>query len=643
MKLCIVTENFKTNEFNGLSNYYNLLINELYNKNINITVITNGDIESDLIEDGIRVITVIKNEEYLDKIAEKLKELQKNGEIDIIESTNHNTLTINFEKDRKVPLVLKAYKPYSSLDKQVNRWEKKLFNNADLVTVSSNCLKNKLELENIKVIPKIVSNKFYNKNDKKEKKKTILFCGKLTEENGVFKLANSIPYLIEELGNIKFLFIGENSVYNEMSSSDYIKSTLPTKYLKNIEFIHNISNEELNDIYNDATILVNPRGNDDVSYVYLECMAAGLPFVSFKDNAISEILLNKEYLTDEENLQERIINLYLNKELSKLIIKQNIEIIENKFNNESTVNNIIKIYKKVIESYDEKIIKELFSENFNSEITNLKKIDGELTNSVYLIESKDKKYVIKIYKKHINKNTIKSFMDICYENNINIINPIENKFMEVLNSTICIYEYVEGKHSKKLSNDQIDKLIDFIKIDKISNTKNENLMDKVDFYYESLRNMETKKIRRELIDELLKKYMKLQNYNIFNEKQLVHGDMSPSNLIWQENGEFTLLDLDEVIEFTKLYDLVAFAFNTSRNKNEIDIKLANKILKPIDNYTKVDIINVWNFYLLKVILEKIYLYEIGKIDLKEQTGSNDDFEDWLEILNSNIIEDILNK
>ena len=137
--------------------------------------------------------------------------------------------------------------------------------------------------------------------------------------------------------------------------------------------------------------------------------------------------------------------------------------------------------------------------------------------------------------------------------------------------------------------------------------------------------------------------MKLQNYNIFDEKQLVHGDMSPSNLIWSENGEFTLLDLDEVIEFTKLYDLVVFALNASRNKCEIDIKLANKILKPFDNYTKIDIINVWNFYLLKVILEKIYLYEIGKIDLREQTGSEDDFEDWLYILNSNIIEDILNK
>ena len=32
MKLCIVNENFKTETVDGLSNYYRLLVNELYSK-----------------------------------------------------------------------------------------------------------------------------------------------------------------------------------------------------------------------------------------------------------------------------------------------------------------------------------------------------------------------------------------------------------------------------------------------------------------------------------------------------------------------------------------------------------------------------------------------------------------------------------
>ena len=161
MKLCIVSENFENKKNDGLSIYYRLFVNELIKKEINLTIITNGDSDCDKIENGIRIITIKKDEEFRDKIKEKLIELQKNGEIDIIETSNYNALTINFEKDRKIPLVIKAYKPFSTNDKQIDRWEKKLLNNADLITVSSNSLKNKLGHDKIKVMPKIINNNFY--------------------------------------------------------------------------------------------------------------------------------------------------------------------------------------------------------------------------------------------------------------------------------------------------------------------------------------------------------------------------------------------------------------------------------------------------------------------------------------------------
>ena len=100
----------------------------------------------------------------------------------------------------------------------------------------------------------------------------------------------------------------------------------------------------------------------------LESMQSGIPFVSLTNNAINEVILNKEYLTDIDNLKERIINLYLNTELSKLIVKQNLEIIETKFNNENNINNIIKEYKKTIEKYDEKIITKLCNDNLKEEL-----------------------------------------------------------------------------------------------------------------------------------------------------------------------------------------------------------------------------------------------------------------------------------
>ena len=249
---------------------------------------------------------------------------------------------------------------------------------------------------------------------------------------------------------------------------------------------------------------------------------------------------------------------------------------------------------------------------------------------------------MKIYKKEINKPCVNHLIKHAHDHNVNIIEPIDEMIIKVLKNNVCIYEYVEGKVNKKLTNEQIEKVIDYINLDKPVNFKASTMLDKVNFYHDSLFEMETRKIHRTIIDELLKKYRRLQNYKIFEEKQIVHGDICPSNLIWQDK-EFILLDLDEATIFTKLYDLIVFAIKSSKNDNEIDAKIAKKILKPNEKYSKVDIINVWNFYLIKVILEKIYLYETDKIDLRDDNQIQDKFEDWLEILNSSIIEEILNK
>ena len=82
---------------------------------------------------------------------------------------------------------------------------------------------------------------------------------------------------------------------------------------------------------------------------------------------------------------------------------------------------------------------------------------------------------------------INDLIHICEKNGIKVINTIDNNFYKINNNTICIYEYVEGKHVKKLTNEQTEKIIEFIKLDKPSDAKGKCLLDKVDFYYNSLR------------------------------------------------------------------------------------------------------------------------------------------------------------
>lgn len=679
MKVCLVHEEYpdETN-FGGIATYQKRLAESLVKKGNEVVVIARGlkkDYEE--IKNGVRVIRLYVEEtediyknyySYREKVCDKLKELQQHNEMDVIEVPDWGAETVLFEKFRKVPLIVRLHTPLviwsksnkSNLDpsihKQMLRWEKKMIESADKVSSCTAILKDmvinelKLKRNDIEVVPNPANlDDFYSKNEKKTKSKTILYCGSMEQRKGVIVFAEAIPKIIDALGNIKILFVGKDTNRNdkEISTKEYIYELIPEKYHRQLEFKGQLLNSDLNDVYNSAAIGVYPSLFDNFPYVVLESMACGLPFVGSINSGMKEILDgNTKYLYDgvtADDLANKIIDLYKDKSAQKEYSKYIKNRISETYSSEVVTSKFINVYKNTIKNYNSNIINEVFKEHVKEDIIELKKLDGGICNIVYLVTTTKKKYVAKIYRKTIDKEAIGALIEMARENDINVLNPTDGNFYDIRNCSVCIYEYVDGKHSKKLTEDQINKVLNFIKMDKPCNKKYTSILDKVDFYYNSLREMTTKKINRALIDELLKKYMKLQNYNIFYETELVHGDLAPSNILWDANGNYTLIDLDETAIFTKLYDLVVFAIKFSKNGKEIDVKIAKKIVKPFEDYTKVDIINIWNFYILKVLLEKIYLYEIGKVDLLDEVQQTDNWEDWYHILNSSIIEDILNK
>ena len=679
MKVCLVHEEYpdETN-FGGIATYQKRLAESLVKKGNEVVVIARGltkDYEE--IKNGVRVIRIYVEEtediynnyySYREKVCDKLKELQMHNEMDVIEVPDWGAETVLFEKFRKVPLIVRLHTPLviwsksnkSNLDpsihKQMLRWEKKMIESADKVSSCTAILKDmvikelKLDRDDIEVVPNPANlDDFYSKNEKKFKSKTILYCGSMEQRKGVIVFAEAIPKIIDALGNVKILFVGKDTNRNdkEISTKEYIYELIPEKYHKQLEFKGQLLNSDLTDVYNSAAIGVYPSLFDNFPYVVLESMACGLPFVGSINSGMKEILDGKtKYLYDgitADDLANKIIDLYKDKSAQKEYSKYIKKRISETYSSEVVTSKFINVYKNTIKNYNSNIINEVFKEHVKEEIIELKKLDGGICNIVYLVTTVKKKYIAKIYRKTIDKEAIGALIEFARKNDINVLNPTDGNFYDIRNCSVCIYEYVDGKHLKKLTEKQINKVLDFVQMNKPCTEKYTSLLEKVDFYYNSLREMETKKINRTLIDELLKKYMKLQNYNIFYETELVHGDLAPSNILWDKKGNYTLIDLDETAIFTKLYDLVVFAIKFSKNGKEIDIKTAKKIVKPFDNYTKVDIINIWNFYILKVLLEKIYLYEIGKVDLLDEVQQTDNWEDWYHILNSSIIEDILNK
>ena len=608
MKICIINKKYP--DIN-----VSILAKNLYEKGHEVTIIAKNIDSYNLIENGIKIMYVLDDNKML---SDTIVELQKHGNIDLIYTySNNNDINILL-KYRKVRIVVELKEYYKN---------KSLINCADLPISPNNYLKKNDSL----VIPTLSDYDNFTFKNKRDKNKNIVYVGTLNEESKVIEFAKNINKIVEETGNIKFQFIGEDTCDNDLNIStiEYITNLVDNK--KNLEFIPYLDSTALNEVFNNANLIFNPN-----TEVLANSNICKLPYLG--SNKVKEINPNYDYLFNDDNLFEKTIELYFNKEMQKII---SANLVGN--DNEQIMNKLEKAFKQAIDNYNENIITELFKEHIDEEIIDFKKIDSGITNFVYLVNTKEKKYVVKTYKKDINEEMINDLIHICEKNGIKVINTIDNNFYKINNNTICIYEYVEGKHVKKLTNEQTEKIIEFIKLDKPSDAKGKCLLDKVDFYYNSLREMDTKKIHRVYIDELLKRYMKLKNYTIFNEKELVHGDLGPTNIIWDENNNYTIIDLDETTLFTKLYDLIVLAINYSKDGNKIDEKMAKKILKSMDGYTKIDIINVWNFYLLKVILEKIYLYEINKIDLRDELELEDNWEDYYEILNSSVIEDILNK
>ena len=121
------------------------------------------------------------------------------------------------------------------MHKKMIDWEKKMLNNADIVTCASEALKKRVikdlnvTREDIKVIHNPANTiDFKCTNLKKDKKKNILFCGTIETRKGVIQLAKAIPTIIENLGNVRFTFIGNDTMNNDLNIStiDYIKELI---------------------------------------------------------------------------------------------------------------------------------------------------------------------------------------------------------------------------------------------------------------------------------------------------------------------------------------------------------------------------------------------------------------------------------
>lgn len=674
MKICLVHEEYpEETNFGGIATYQKNLAEELVKEGNEVIVICRGLQKNQYyIENGVRIYRIFnkkyKNQikeykKYRIKICKLLRKLQKNNEFDIIEVPDWGAETVFFEKYRKVPLVVRLHTPlkvwlkynnnnFGKVTEYLLKWEEKMLLSADRITCCSNALKEiivedfPIEKERILVNPNPANITNFYRDEKIKKQNIILYVGSLEERKGVCVLAKSLNEVLEKYPELKVYFIGKDTNRNSsnISTIDLIKTIIDEKYIQNIEFIGQIPNSELNYYFNTALVGVFPSLFDNFPYVVLESMSTGLHIVGSKNSGMVEMLGKYNNIYESGNssdLANKIIATY-EKALKENINIENIKRVKNNYSSHIVCKDIYDDYKKIINRYNSKIITknnlyEVLSNITNKNIINYKKIDKGVANTVYVVKTLGKKYVVKKYLNEYDFNLSKNLYEIYEKNNINIVKPLNSKPIYCDNNYYNIFKYI--KNQKKFNLDDIEFFVNLIccpERDK-SIKSNNTLNSKIDEYLNYLENkkVEELKLNKEEIYYIINTFKKLKEKNIFKEKFLNHGDIAISNIIINNKKKY-LIDFDETCIANKLYDFAVIVIKFFQNKGNLDMRrynaLKNKLKEHLPLYNDNDYKDSIKFYLCKILLEKYYLYETEKIDLFDRTQKKDYYKNYVKLL-----------
>lgn len=667
MRICFVHEEYpEETNFGGIATYQKNMSEELVKQCNEVFVICRGLKENKkYVENGVNITRIFVEqtqnqmwnyEEYRRLVAKELKGLQDNNKIDIIEVPDWGAETIFFEKYRKVPIVVRLHTPlkvwlkynknnFGEITQKMLKWENYMIKHADLVTCCSEVLKNiiikdfRMSPNDIFVTPNPanIKNFYYDKNIKK--KDELLFVGSLEERKGVIVLAKVLNIIFKEYPNLKIKFIGKDTTRNSknISTIKYIKEIVDEKYQDNLIFVGQIPNNDLNLHLNQAKVGIFPSLFDNFPYVILESMVTGIHIVGSKNSGMVEMLNDDTsiYNTgDYLDLAKRIIEKYKLSNKNK-INKNNIKRVKNIYNSECVVKDIINYYKKAINNYKPFVVKEmsdvLSKIKVEENIKLVEKIDKGVANFVYKVITKKEKYIIKKYNYNYDFKLSNKLYNIYEKNNIKICKPINNNPIEINGNIYNIFKYI---NHNKIMKTKID-YANIIGINRKTTLKS-TLKDKCNNYYQYLilNNNKDKKLYND-ISYVLDVFSTIKDMKILDEKSINHGDISKSNIIFN-NQDYYVIDFDEVCITTPLYDFAVIVVKNFVDNNCINTKkyyeLKNDISKKLTCYDNNDFNSIIKYYLCKILLKKFYLHYTNKIDLYSSEQQKDDYRKYMEIL-----------
>jgi len=180
-----------------------------------------------------------------------------------------------------------------------------------------------------------------------EDKFVVLFLGKFNKLKGIDILAKSIPLICKRCPNIVFILVGYGPLEN------YLKNYVKKFGLEDkIIFTGRVSNPE--DYFNMADIYIYPSPIGVFSSLsFLGAMATGVPSIVTKSADAQEYfkdykdLIYLEKPVTEKKIAEKVIELYENKKLQKILKINSRKIIKREFDEKIMFDKIMKLYSEI--------------------------------------------------------------------------------------------------------------------------------------------------------------------------------------------------------------------------------------------------------------------------------------------------------
>jgi glycosyltransferase involved in cell wall biosynthesis len=342
MRICVITSaNFPPEE--GIGNYIYNMSKEFIRKGHQVTVITRGSskIQEENFE-GIRLFRVPFFRIYPFHVQVHgifVKKLFSSIKFDFDVVHFHTPLPSPFETN--LPTITTVHTPMKTDTGRVElinpfsvavklqgkvscRIESKLFEISDKITSVASSVSHELgeyglDPSTVEVIGNGVDEKLFYPTQSKNRKKYILYTGRLSYRKGLFDFIECGISICSRYPDVNFKLTGKGPLFDKLKKIVY-----ESGYEDRFEFLGHVEKSKLIELYQNATLFILPSHYEGLPTTLLEAMSCGLPVVATAVSGNLDVMESKKngilvpikspdkmaeavsFLLDDENLRKKI-------------------------------------------------------------------------------------------------------------------------------------------------------------------------------------------------------------------------------------------------------------------------------------------------------------------------------------------------